>query len=194
MCYPKSKGGLGIRSSACFNQAALAKLAWKIVIEPDNWWEKLVKLKYLRSSSFFSATKKASNSATWKGILDAKPLILEGMHWLVGNGSDINFWTYNWCYPFPLFKLVPDNQKPLLALTLTVDLVISNSKWDLNAVQSFVSEDVIKHICSMPIPLEQHPEFLMNSFGASLAMGNSLFNLLRTYKLLMWLLILLISF
>lgn len=103
MCLPKSKGGLGIRPAAVFNKAAMAKLAWKIISEPDNWWVKLVILKYLRTNNFFSVPKKSGQSLAWKGILDARSLILEGMQWLVGNGSTINLWTFNWCYPFPLF-------------------------------------------------------------------------------------------
>lgn len=68
-----------------------------------------------------------SNFVAWKCLLDARLLILEGMHLLVGNGSKINFWTFNSCYPFPLYNLVPDHQKALLDFFITVDLVISNS-------------------------------------------------------------------
>lgn len=39
-CTPKDKGGLGIRPSDWFNQAALAKLDWKILVDPFTWWVK----------------------------------------------------------------------------------------------------------------------------------------------------------
>lgn len=131
MCLPKSEGDLGIRPASVFNKAAMAKLAWKIISEPDNWWVKLVKLKYLRTHNLFSVPKKNGHSLAWKGILDARSLIQEGMHWLVGFGSPINLWTFNWCFPFPLFNLVLAHQKHLLDLSLTVDKIISDNNWDL---------------------------------------------------------------
>lgn len=161
MCLPKSNTGLGIRPTAVFNNAAMAKLAWKIISEPENWWVKLVKLKYLRTTNFFSTSKKNNHSLAWKGILDARPLILEGMQWLVGNGSSINLWTFNWCYPFPLFKFVPHSQKHLLNLSQTVDTIISNNNWNPDAIAPFLPHDVITHISSLPLPIEaRNDEFI----------------------------------
>lgn len=123
MCYPKFKGGHGIRPATWLNQAVITNLAWKNIIEPDNWWGKRIELKYLRSENFFFVTTQSPNSLAWKWILDSRPLILEGMHWLVGNGFEINFWTFNWCYHFPLYNLVLDHKIFLLDISLTVDMV-----------------------------------------------------------------------
>uniref|UniRef100_UPI0005C8FB06 uncharacterized protein LOC105353379 n=1 Tax=Fragaria vesca subsp. vesca TaxID=101020 RepID=UPI0005C8FB06 len=38
ICKPKALGGLGIRPSTFFNNAALAKLSWKIITDKNNWW------------------------------------------------------------------------------------------------------------------------------------------------------------
>ncbi|KAL6134561.1 hypothetical protein ACLB2K_066792 [Fragaria x ananassa] len=38
VCKPKQCGGLGVRPNACFNKAAIVKLAWKIIIDKNNWW------------------------------------------------------------------------------------------------------------------------------------------------------------
>lgn len=59
-CTTKAGGGLsglGVRSTDCFNQAALAKLGWKIITDPQNWWVQIISVKYLRSTNFFSAKK-----------------------------------------------------------------------------------------------------------------------------------------
>lgn len=63
------------------------------------------------------------------------------MQWLVGNGSSINLWTFNWCYPFPLFKFVPDSQKHLLNLSQTVDTIISNNNWNPDAIAPFLPHE-----------------------------------------------------
>lgn len=73
-CTPKNKGGLGIRPSPWFNKAVLAKLGWKILTDPNNWWVKLVTAKYLKRKS-------SNDSFSWKGILDSKELLTKGNCW-----------------------------------------------------------------------------------------------------------------
>lgn len=80
-CTPKNKGGLGIRPSSWFNKAALAKLGWKILTDPNNWWVKLVTAKYLKRNDFFSVKKSSNDSFCWKGILDSKELLTKGNCW-----------------------------------------------------------------------------------------------------------------
>ncbi|KAL6194501.1 hypothetical protein ACLB2K_035585 [Fragaria x ananassa] len=77
ICKLKALGGLGIRPSAFFNNAALAKLAWKIITDKNNWWVQVITQKYLRKCSFFRAKKKQKNSYAWNGILDTRELVLK---------------------------------------------------------------------------------------------------------------------
>ena len=95
VCRPKQTGGLGVRPAAFFNNAALAKLAWKVLRDHDNWWAQIMRRKYLRKDSFFQARKKQNNSTAWNGILDARELVIKGMRWILGNGKNILFWTFN---------------------------------------------------------------------------------------------------
>lgn len=46
VCTNKKLSGLGVRNMERYNIAALAKLGWKLLIEPNNWWVKLVSAKY----------------------------------------------------------------------------------------------------------------------------------------------------
>lgn len=92
VCTPNCKGGLGIRPYSDFNKAALAKLGWKILTDPNNWWVQIMHAKYLRKNNFFSVKKNSRSSMAWKGILNSRDLLSNGMRWIVGNGSQINFW------------------------------------------------------------------------------------------------------
>ncbi|KAL6209023.1 hypothetical protein ACLB2K_019966 [Fragaria x ananassa] len=85
VCMPKVLGGLGIRPSVFFNKAAIAKLAWKVITDKENWWVQVITRKYLKHGSLFQAKKKPKNSMAWNGILDAKDLIFKGLRWVVGN-------------------------------------------------------------------------------------------------------------
>lgn len=68
ICILKNKGDLGVRSSSVFNKAALAKLGWKVLTKPLNWYIKIVSAKYLRKASFFIAKKTRCFSMAWKCI------------------------------------------------------------------------------------------------------------------------------
>lgn len=59
--FNKKTWGLGVRPSAWFNSAALAKLGWKLLKDPSNWWVKITTAKYLRRSTFFLLLKKNSS-------------------------------------------------------------------------------------------------------------------------------------
>lgn len=94
----KLRGGLGIRPSAWFNSAALAKLGWKLLKDPSNWWVKITTAKYLRRSTFFLLLNKT--------VQECRDLFKQGMRWIVGNGHQINFWLFNWAYAFPLLNFL----------------------------------------------------------------------------------------
>lgn len=80
----------------------------------------MLEQKYLRKHNFFEVKKTVSPSTAWKGILDIREL-LKGIRWIVGDGKSINFGTFNWLLPFPLYHLVPDDQKNSIDWNLTVN-------------------------------------------------------------------------
>jgi hypothetical protein len=45
VCQPKSLGGLGVRPANVFNNSSLAKLGWKLITDPNNWWAQIVRKK-----------------------------------------------------------------------------------------------------------------------------------------------------
>lgn len=53
MCKPKEIGGLGFRLFKDINMALLSKLAWKVAMDEDNIWCRLLRAKYLREKSMF---------------------------------------------------------------------------------------------------------------------------------------------
>ncbi|KAL6183086.1 hypothetical protein ACLB2K_044497 [Fragaria x ananassa] len=107
VCTPKNVGGLGIRPSAFFNNAAIAKIAWKLINDHDNRLSQILRKKYLRKVSFFEAKKKQTGSLAWKGILDARNLILKGMRWIVGNVAD---YIFNGCWNMQKLLQVLDQE------------------------------------------------------------------------------------
>lgn len=73
---PNYEGGLGIRKKKDINAIFLAKQGWKILIQPDNIWVKLVKAKYLKNNihNFLHINQSTLASKAWKNILHRKNL------------------------------------------------------------------------------------------------------------------------
>ncbi|KAK1371423.1 hypothetical protein POM88_037515 [Heracleum sosnowskyi] len=78
-------GALQIRKKGCSGIAGI-NCAYR------NQWE----ARYFKNSNFTEARRGYDRSYTWRNIWGAKPLLLDGFLWRVGNGSDIRIWKDNW--------------------------------------------------------------------------------------------------
>ncbi|KAK0580349.1 hypothetical protein LWI29_000920 [Acer saccharum] len=97
VCTPKNKGGLGIKKTRLMNQALLAKAGWRMNQDTNGLWANILKGKYLKGGHIVSNIRKPSNcSSTWRGFFFGSKLLLKGMTWRVGDGSNISFWNDDW--------------------------------------------------------------------------------------------------
>ena len=93
---PKSVGGLGFREIEQFNDALLAKLAWRMLKEPQSLLTQILMGKYCNNSSFLDCVAPASASHGWRGILAGREVLKKGLGWVVGNGKSIPVWSQPW--------------------------------------------------------------------------------------------------
>jgi hypothetical protein len=96
MCMAKSKGGLGFRNYAIFNQALLAKQSWRMITNPSSLCSRVLTARYLKDGDVLTASAPKSGSFTWKSILHGRDLLKEGLVWRIGNGEKIKVWEDNW--------------------------------------------------------------------------------------------------
>ncbi|XP_021760243.1 uncharacterized protein LOC110725079 [Chenopodium quinoa] len=96
LCKPKSMGGLGFRDLRCFNQALLAKQIWRLHHNQGSLVHSILKAKYFKHCDVLEAYRGYDPSYTWRSIWGAKSLLLEGLKWRVGNGTDIPVWDCAW--------------------------------------------------------------------------------------------------
>lgn len=89
MCLPKSMGGLGFRDLHCFNQALLAKQAWRLCQGDSSILYKLLQARYFKDRVFLDARRGYNPSFTWRSVWGSKSLLLEGLTWCVGTGMSI---------------------------------------------------------------------------------------------------------
>uniref|UniRef100_A0A803Q009 DUF4283 domain-containing protein n=1 Tax=Cannabis sativa TaxID=3483 RepID=A0A803Q009_CANSA len=87
LCQSKFCGGLGFRSRAHFNQAMLAKQAWRILKNPNSHLSFLLKAHYFPQTSILTVVPGHNPSFTWRSILWGRDLLASGIIWKVGNGT-----------------------------------------------------------------------------------------------------------
>lgn len=105
ICASKLAGGLGIRRMWDMNIAFITKLGWKICIEPQKTWVKLIRSKYLRGRRVtdFQRTNCAS-TWFWNGIVSCKESLQNGLCVSVGQHSVLRIREDPWLSNFPLFN------------------------------------------------------------------------------------------
>eukprot|EP00268_Persea_americana_P028557 TRINITY_DN27713_c0_g1_i3.p1 TRINITY_DN27713_c0_g1~~TRINITY_DN27713_c0_g1_i3.p1 ORF type:complete len:189 (+),score=14.42 TRINITY_DN27713_c0_g1_i3:725-1291(+) len=88
ICLPKSHGGLGIKSVLNLNKASLHRRVWNVVLNKQTCWNFWLHAKYLHTYSFWDApiTASASWGWRWRHILEMRPLAMQRIHHLIGNG------------------------------------------------------------------------------------------------------------
>jgi len=128
ICRPKQLGGLGIRKSAAVNTTFLAKLGWKILTQPENFWVQQMRVKYGSLDHFFDCRSKRSDSWVWKCLLRLRPFIKQGIRWKVGNGRSIHFWTDSWCSEDSLVSMLDVEPASLPKVGIKVSEFITPGK------------------------------------------------------------------
>ena len=92
MCEPKCVGGMGFKILKLFNKALLAKQGCHLQMGGDSLVYKVLKAKYFPTTDFIHASIGHNPSYTWRSLISAQNLIIEGMRWRVGNGENIKVW------------------------------------------------------------------------------------------------------
>ncbi|KAM6543446.1 hypothetical protein CsatB_007893 [Cannabis sativa] len=151
LCKAKIQGGMGFRNFVHFNQALLAKQAWRILENPSSLLARMLKSRYFSNGSFFMATAGAQPSLTWKSIVWGKQLLIQGLRWRIGSGADVCCTSQPW---------IPgsSNFKPLLFLSndhdvKVADFITPSRLWDVPKLQQFFSPPDVDKILSIPLSL-----------------------------------------
>uniref|UniRef100_A0A803NK25 Reverse transcriptase n=1 Tax=Cannabis sativa TaxID=3483 RepID=A0A803NK25_CANSA len=147
VCQSKFVGGLGFRSLIHFNQAMLAKQAWRVFKSPDSLLSLVLKARYFPNTSILDAGPGHSPSYTWRSILWGRDLMKQGLIWKVGDGSTIRTIEDHW---LPHSRIKSYSSLPPSESTLSFFLSPSGA-WDPIKLHQFFDEQTIDHILDVPI-------------------------------------------
>ncbi|XP_056850920.1 uncharacterized protein LOC130506757 [Raphanus sativus] len=154
LTLPKRAGGLGCREIEKFNDALLAKLAWRILKFPESLLAQTLAGKYCHSTPFLSTPAPKSASHGWRGVIAGREVLRQGLGWVIGNGSDINAWSDPWLSPkTPMCPMGPptEQNKELKVSDLLNGIT---KEWDLPAIRLHLPQ-YEEHILKL-VPSEFH--------------------------------------
>jgi hypothetical protein len=89
MLRPKDEGGLGFKDMRLFNQALLAKQAWRLLQNPETLCAQVLKAKYYPQGMLADTAFPGNASTTWRAIEYGLELVKKGMIWRIGNGASV---------------------------------------------------------------------------------------------------------
>ena len=103
----KDLGGLGLQSAKGRNTALLAKLNWRFHSKSNALWAKVLKLKYGTRQHINSRDEsKLPRSSIWRSLKKGELVFKEGMKWIPGHDSQLDFWRDSWSDLGPLRSIL----------------------------------------------------------------------------------------
>lgn len=137
----KSLGGLGFKDIRLFNQALLARQAWRLIDNPDSLCARVLKAKYYPNGSIVDTSFGGNASPGWQAIEHGLELVKKGIIWRIGNGRSVRVWQDPWL-PRDLSRR-PITPKNNCRIKWVADLMLDNGMWDANKInQIFLPVDV----------------------------------------------------
>ncbi|XP_013654011.2 uncharacterized protein LOC106358754 [Brassica napus] len=161
LCIPKDRGGMGFKDIETFNQALLAKQAWRILSSPSSLLSRFLKSRYFPNGSFLPAPLGSRPSFAWRSILFGRELLSKGLRLMVGNGSSISVWSSPWLVDGERMR-IPLMKNILVDLNLRVNhLLLPNSHlWNQNLLDDlFFPQD--KEIIQKIKPVLTSPDYFI---------------------------------
>ena len=149
---PKEERGLGLQSAKGKNTALLAKLNWRLHVEKEALWAKVLRHKYCNQRRTNSINvDKLPCSQIWKAVKKGRGTFNEGSMWTIGRDSKLSFWWDNWTGLGPLRYMI---QGPLTrgADQWKVCDIISELRWDWEQIPFDLPLKVKSIIQATPIP------------------------------------------
>lgn len=118
------KGGMGFRDLEVFNDAMLAKQAWRLMENPDSLCARVFRGRYYADGNFLQAGCSHSSSPTSRAIIKGRDALKEGLIRRIGDGQTTEIWHDRWISGTTMMKPIcqlSDNPVQLVAYLIEED-------------------------------------------------------------------------
>ena len=164
---PKALGGLGLRDIQCFNQALLAKLAWRIITAPESLFSRILMGKYCHNKSFLEIAPSQSCSHGWRSILHGRDLLKENLGKSIGNGQTAKIWKDSWISLDKILKPMGPIKESALDLTVA-DLLTSKLKWNKQRIEELLPDLAEQIQCLKPSSTGAEDSFIWHQTASGI--------------------------
>jgi hypothetical protein len=158
MLRPKSHGGVGFRDMRLFNQALLARQAWRLLQFPDTLCAQVLKAKYYPNGFLTDTVFTGNGSSTWHAIEHGLELLKQGVIWRVGNGASIRAWRDPWI-PSPASH-TPTSDRGRCRYRWVAYFLLPQGTWNVQPLQQYFNPDVIAEILKNKPSSRNEPDFI----------------------------------
>lgn len=155
---PKNCGGMGFRDVKLFNQALLARQAWRLLQFPDSLCARVLKAKYYPNGSLVDTAFGGNTSPSWKGVIYGLELLKQGIVWRIGNGRSVRMWRDPWIPREHTRR--PITAKDNSRLKWVSDLIDVNGGWDADKVSRVFWGIDAEAILKISLPSREEEDFL----------------------------------
>lgn len=167
MCLPKRLGGIGFKDIHLFNQALLAKQAWRLTNDPDCLLARFLRSRYYNDSEFEDAKIGKMPSFGWRSILYGKELLDKGLKKMIGDGRKTLVWASTWIDDGNRFRaLLMKNQVIDIDLRVSSLLNQQTGEWDKMILDDMFYPDDVALILKMKIA-QKSEDFKVWKFNKS---------------------------
>jgi hypothetical protein len=95
----------GIQRHKLFNQALLARQAWRLIQYLNSLCAQILKAKYYPNGELVDTVFHGDVSPTWKAIVHGLELVKKGIIWRIRAGAKVNIWRDPWIPRQPSFRI-----------------------------------------------------------------------------------------
>ena len=140
---------MGLRDIQIFDQALLAKLAWRILTGPESILARILVGKYCQNKNFLDVEIPHACSHGWKGILHGIDLLKEHLGNAVGNGQTTRVWKDSWISLEDTTRPIGPIPEEHLDLKVA-DLLTSEMEWNSTRLEEILPAWATKIQCLHP--------------------------------------------
>ena len=134
-------GGRGFKDFRLFNQALLARQAWRLLSKPESLCAQVLKAKYYANGRLEDTVFTGNASSTWQAIVYGLMLLKKDLVWRIGDGSKVRIWRDPWLPRGPSYR--PISQRQNCRLHRVSELRMENGAWNMNLLrQHFMQADI----------------------------------------------------
>lgn len=142
----------------CFNQALLARQAWRLIATPESLCARVLKARYFPNGCLLDTAFPLVSSPTWKGIEHGLELVKQRIIWRVGNGDNIKIWRHKWVAHDD--RLITLKKRVRNRLMYVKDLMDAGSRsWNENLIRNVMHKEDADEVLKIRLSNQQPENF-----------------------------------